>query len=211
MMADQDETDSSSEFFDEFGDDFDTESDAVESGIPRKKNKQQKKKAAVGEKDSDEEALELLVLGNKDAFRERLFRDDFAPDDSHALVRVAGGTDEADGEGSGQENLADSALFFIDAPQAGFKPPLAAEPAAQQHTADDDAPAWQASDDDRLVVSLAGHTRLRKLRDTEADDVVTGTEYARRLRRQYLSLYPAPAWAEYTTSRRMRTRRPTRR
>lgn len=46
-------------------------------------------------------------------------------------------------------------------------------------------PAWEDSDDERLTISLASRNQRRKLRDTEIDDVVSGTEYSRRLRRQY--------------------------
>lgn len=46
-------------------------------------------------------------------------------------------------------------------------------------------PAWEDSDDERLTISLASYGQRRKLRDTEIDDVVSGTEYSRRLRRQY--------------------------
>lgn len=54
---------------------------------------------------------------------------------------------------------------------------------------------WYDSDDDRLTVSLASHQRLRKLRVAEAEDVVSGKEYIRRLRRQFQQLNPVPDWA----------------
>jgi U3 small nucleolar RNA-associated protein 18 len=56
-------------------------------------------------------------------------------------------------------------------------------------------PVWVDSDDDRLHVSLASDPRLRKLRNTEAEDIVNGREYIKRLRRQYERLHPPPAWA----------------
>ncbi|KAK0734045.1 WD40-repeat-containing domain protein [Lasiosphaeria miniovina] len=134
------------------------------------------------EKDSDEEELERFVLGSKASFREQLFRGDFDTD-SAALV-VASGQDVAEhGQAAiSQAHLNDSALFFIDT-APGDKP------------LDPEAPAWEDSDDERLAVSLAGATRLRKLRASAAEDVVSGTEYSRRLRQQYLRLYPQPAWA----------------
>lgn len=46
------------------------------------------------------------------------------------------------------------------------------------------APAWEDSDDEGLKISLASYGQRRKLRDTEADDFVSGKEYSRRLRRQ---------------------------
>jgi U3 small nucleolar RNA-associated protein 18 len=54
---------------------------------------------------------------------------------------------------------------------------------------------WYDSDDDRLAVSLASQARLRKLRTTESEDVVSGKEYIRRLRRQFQQLHPMPEWA----------------
>jgi U3 small nucleolar RNA-associated protein 18 len=74
-------------------------------------------------------------------------------------------------------------------------------------TADDEeAPAWEDSDDEKMMISLASHGRMRKLRDTEADDFVTGKEYARRLRRQFERIYPVPNWAlpEKPSSKRRR-------
>lgn len=46
-----------------------------------------------------------------------------------------------------------------------------------------------------MMISLATHARMRKLRDTAADDYVTGKEYSRRLRRQFERIYPVPDWA----------------
>lgn len=57
------------------------------------------------------------------------------------------------------------------------------------------AAAWADSDDDRITVSLASNPRLRKLRNTESEDLVNGREYAKRLRRQFERLYPVPSWA----------------
>ena len=57
------------------------------------------------------------------------------------------------------------------------------------------APAWVDPDDTNIQVSLASHTRLRKLRDAPAEDTVGGREYERRLRRQYEQINPTPEWA----------------
>lgn len=54
---------------------------------------------------------------------------------------------------------------------------------------------WHDSDDEQLTVSLADNQRLRKLRVAEAEDVISGKEYVRRLRKQYQQLNPEPAWA----------------
>lgn len=66
----------------------------------------------------------------------------------------------------------------------------------QQEDPDDtDAPAWIDSEDEKIVVSLASNTRLRKLRKTEAEDLVHGKEYIKRLQQQFERLHPRPAWA----------------
>ena len=57
-------------------------------------------------------------------------------------------------------------------------------------------PAWEDSDDNQLTISLARDSRLRKLRNTETEDLIDGREYIRRLRRQFLQLHPTPAWAD---------------
>jgi len=44
--------------------------------------------------------------------------------------------------------------------------------------------AWEDSDDERVVVSLADNPRLRKLRVTEDENLISGKDYQKRLRRQ---------------------------
>ncbi|KAK0618240.1 WD40-repeat-containing domain protein [Bombardia bombarda] len=160
----------------------------------------------MDEKDSDEEDLERFVLGNKASFREQLFRDDFFSDAS-ALAKGTSQDLVADGA-TGQEEIDDSALFFIDTardPTADKKALAILQKAAEEDDAN--IPAWEDSDDERLTVSLANATRLRKLRTTEAEDLVSGTEYARRLRQQYQRLYPLPAWAREANTDAKRRRR----
>lgn len=168
-----------------------------------------KRKNALLEKDSDEEDLERFVLGSKETFREQLFRDDFLPavTDSKALVKAAADDEDA----TGHEHVSDSMLFTLDTGADSDDAEDAelgiaqARPAPQEIP--EEAPAWEDSDDERLTVSLATATRLRKLRNTEAEDLVSGTEYARRLRQQYLRLYPLPEWANDATTGSKRRRR----
>lgn len=75
----------------------------------------------------------------------------------------------------------------------------------------DNPPAWVDSDDERLTVSLASHPRLRKLRLNEADDIVNGREYTKRLRQQFERLYPVPEWANPTASKKSASRQKRRR
>ncbi|KAL2154781.1 hypothetical protein VTH82DRAFT_3457 [Thermothelomyces myriococcoides] len=171
----------------------------------------EKRRAALLDKDSEEEELERFVLGGKETFRQQLFRDDFLPavTDAKALVK----SEAKDEDATGHEHVSDSMLFTLDsgadsdddievaaAPVAGpLAPPAEGE--------GEEAPAWVDSDDERLTVSLAGATRLRKLRTTEAEDIVSGTEYAKRLRQQYLRLYPLPEWAKEAAAGPKRRRR----
>ncbi|KAK3300428.1 WD40-repeat-containing domain protein [Chaetomium fimeti] len=167
----------------------------------------EKRKNALLDKDSDEEELERFVLGSKETFREQLFRDDFLPSvtDAKALVKV---TPEDEAAATGHEHVSDSMLFTLDTGGDSDEELELAEGRQAPQEKEEEAPAWEDSDDERLTVSLAGATRLRKLRHTEAEDVVSGTEYARRLRQQYLRLYPLPDWAnEAATAGSKRRRR----
>ena len=61
--------------------------------------------------------------------------------------------------------------------------------------------AWEDSDDERISIPLAGHSRLRKLRVVDGEDVVSGREYVKRLRLQYERLHPPPDWVRQLSSR----------
>ena len=165
-------------------------------------NNNDKSTAALFDKDSDEEELERLVLGNKAGFRENLFKNDalFGGDDD-VEGREGQGADDDKG---GLEDVDDADLFMFDTGPSGGAAAQVPKPAK---TVGGDAPAWEDSDDDRLGISLAGASRLRKLRISEAEDVVSGTEYSRRLRQQYLRLNPLPAWAKTTDGRPAKRRR----
>ncbi|KAH6853809.1 WD40-repeat-containing domain protein [Chaetomium sp. MPI-CAGE-AT-0009] len=165
----------------------------------------EKRKGALLDKDSDEEELERFVLGSKETFREQLFRDDFLPavTDSKALVKVASEEEAV----TGHEHVSDSMLFTLDTGGESDEELELVEGRQAPQEKEEEAPAWEDSDDERLTVSLAGATRLRKLRNTEAEDVVSGTEYARRLRQQYLRLYPLPDWANEAAAAGSKRRR----
>jgi U3 small nucleolar RNA-associated protein 18 len=157
---------------------------------------------ALADKDSDEEELERLVLGGRASFREALFRDEFSAD-STALVLAGDGAEDAT---PGHGKLDDSALFVFDTGRDADaqKAAISASKAGQAGAED---VAWVDSDDERLTVSLAGVAQRRKLRTVEDEDVVSGTEYARRLRQQYLRLYPVPDWAQEGRAKNSRRRR----
>ncbi|KAF5010101.1 hypothetical protein FDECE_3717 [Fusarium decemcellulare] len=168
-----------------------------EDEVPRKKPT-----IALYDKDSDEEELERLVLGNKAGFRAQLFKDGGLFDSSReAEAKELELADQDTGE---LEDIDDADLFMFD---TGAGPGAGADITKSAKTADANAPVWEDSDDDRLAISLAGATRLRKLRKTEAEDLVNGTEYSRRLRQQYLRLNPLPAWAREVDGRPTKRRR----
>ncbi|KAH8884482.1 U3 small nucleolar RNA-associated protein [Thozetella sp. PMI_491] len=154
-------------------------------------------KVSMLEKDSDEESLENFVLGNRASFWEQL-RDDLG--DASALVPAGDPGAKGHGDSIGQEDIDDSQLFFIDTGGSGAKPVVPTSKAAEEIPLGD-APAWEDSDDERLSVSLVSATRHRKLRIAEGEDLVNGTEYARRLRQQFLRLYPLPEWAKQAGER----------
>lgn len=93
-------------------------------------------------------------------------------------------------------------LFFLDSGPGPVSDYIGEAPAtpSDEEASEDEAnglPAlWHDSDDDRLTISLASHQRLRKLRVAESEDVISGKEYIRRLRRQFVQLNPVPDWAD---------------
>ena len=68
-------------------------------------------------------------------------------------------------------------------------------------------PAWADPDDLGVQVSLASNKRLRKLRDTAAEDEIGGRDYERRLRRQFEKLNPTPKWASDARKKRSTVKR----
>ncbi len=161
-------------------------------------------------RDSDEEELERFVLGDTAKFREYLFEDDAKGDGKEGDFETFG-EDNGDKDGSDLEDVADADLFALDIGGAqGDGKQLATAPTAQITQAQaisTDTPAWEDSDDERLTISLASATQLRKLRISEAEDLITGTEYITRLRQQYLRLNPLPDWARDAEERPPKRRR----
>ncbi|WFC94109.1 U3 snoRNP protein [Malassezia brasiliensis] len=72
--------------------------------------------------------------------------------------------------------------------------------------------AWVDADDEQIMVplvgagarapdgSMRGVKKLRKLRSNPSEQVISGAEYQRRLRRQYERMHPRPAWASVAPS-----------
>ncbi|KAI1779920.1 WD40 repeat-like protein [Hypoxylon cercidicola] len=169
----------------------------------------QNRKAQTIDKDSDEEELERFVLGDTANFRENLFRDESRVDGVDPRSGRGGDGEDSEAE-SGLEDVDDADLFTFDiggTVPSGGKELVATTATKVDETSDKDVPAWEDSDDERLTISLVDTTQLRKLRISEAEDVVSGTEYARRLRQQYLRLNPLPEWAREAEGRPAKRRR----
>jgi hypothetical protein len=179
---------------------FGTEEDSDGESIDIQTEKKQEK--PVLPKDAEEEELERIIFGDSEGFRQGL--EDFSLDP--AAHAYGDPSDDSGAEEAELDDVADQDLFFFD---AGPVPAPAGSVAAKaaESEGEDDKPAWEDSDDERLVVSLASVPRLRKLRETADDDMVNGKEYARRLRKQYQRLYPTPGWAAQATGKANKKRR----
>lgn len=153
---------------------------------------------SASEKSALEKQLEAAIFGNGS------FQDNIEHDEAD-VTEYVDAKDAEEEEGSNDYSaLEDEQLFMVDdgamsiGLQAEFEPNINGTPTK---TDDDDEEednrksAWHDSDDEKLSISLASAPRLRKLRKTDAEDVVPGLEYARRLRAQYKRIYPVPDWA----------------
>ncbi|CZT11332.1 probable UTP18 Possible U3 snoRNP protein involved in maturation of pre-18S rRNA [Rhynchosporium agropyri] len=148
------------------------------------------------EKDEEEEELDRLVFGDGAGFKAMLGEGmdvDSEEEDGQGI--------EENGSEAGLAHLDDADLFFLDSgPSGSSNSMILHEPSH----AKGDAPAWEDSDDDRLTVSLAGNSRLRKLRVNEEEDMISGGEYSRRLRTHFERLNNVPAWAQARPAKRRR-------
>jgi U3 small nucleolar RNA-associated protein 18 len=66
---------------------------------------------------------------------------------------------------------------------------------------------WSDPDDNTLQVSLADTKRARKLRDDATEDVVSGSRYESKLRREFERIQPVPEWASKAKSKAKAKRR----
>ncbi|KAJ1331523.1 U3 small nucleolar RNA-associated protein 18 [Microdochium nivale] len=176
-----------------------------ESALPPKED------TRIFDKDSDEEELERLVLGDTANFRDALFSGEGIDSADGALRGERRRGEEDDGSDSDSADVDDAELFTFDVegskPSGGDDDDLRKAKTAGQDMGHGEPPAWEDSDDERFTISLAGATQLRKLRINEAEDVVSGAEYIRRLRTQFLRLNPKPDWVRDAEERPSKRRR----
>lgn len=136
-------------------------------------------------KDQEEAELEKLVFGDSAGFHDGLknlqFYESSDSEDEHDGGLII--DDEAEKKGKEVALLGDEQLFFVDEGSDVEMEGMEVEKVAAVES-EEKKEAWVDSDDEKLTVSLKGEKRNRKLRDLEKEDVVSGKEYARRLRRQ---------------------------
>jgi U3 small nucleolar RNA-associated protein 18 len=158
----------------------------------------------VREKDEAEKKLERMLFGDDEGFVGAL-----KSQDRDLMALMAKSDEESASEEDEDDDfddrdlsdVADADLFFLDSGTAPVGTELAETSAAGSDSEEDTEgeethrAVWHDSDDERLTISLASHQRLRKLRVTEAEDVISGKEYIKRLRRQFEQLHPVPDWA----------------
>ncbi|KAF9649072.1 WD40 repeat-like protein [Thelephora ganbajun] len=173
------------------------------------------------DKDDEERRLESILFGKP-----------YVPSSKGRTGGESGeeddGRPEADVDLAGNEfaNLMDSELFMVDGGEgdpALVTVPSGSEdedeggdedgsegestPALWKQKSQKKGPAWVDPDDLDLRVSLASNKRLRKLRDTVAEDEIGGRDYERRLRRQFEKVNPTPQWASDARKKRSTIKR----
>ncbi|RFU28910.1 hypothetical protein B7463_g7406, partial [Scytalidium lignicola] len=161
---------------------------------------------SVAEKDEEEEELDRLVLGDDAGFKAQLGTE-MTIDEENESESEGEALIEEEGSDAGIEDVDDADLFFMDSgPSVVDKSALIPLEVATGDE-DGDAPAWEDSDDDRLAISLASNPRLRKLRVNETENLISGRDYTKRLRRLYERLNPVPEWALEASTRPAKRRR----
>lgn len=114
-----------------------------------------------------------------------------------ALVSIPSGSEDEDEEGNEdvQSNANSQTPNLESEPSSEEEPEVEPTPVPLIPKSRKKGPAWVDPDDLDVQVSLAANKRLRKLRDTVAEDEIGGRDYERRLRRQFEKLNPTPQWA----------------
>ncbi|KAF4551339.1 Hypothetical protein D9617_13g098370 [Elsinoe fawcettii] len=149
------------------------------------------------EVDEGERELERMIFGDSQSFRNNL--KGFGQQEQ-SLVPV-GQAEDDENDDNNMGGMDDADLFFTDTTGTAV-PPSAYTNGHVSDDSDDPMdgttksrnPAWHDSDDERISISLASVPRLRKLRTTTDEDIVSGKEYIKRLRKQYILLHPTPNW-----------------
>ncbi|GEQ72678.1 hypothetical protein JCM33374_g6365 [Metschnikowia sp. JCM 33374] len=151
---------------------------------------------AVPPKDEEELNLEKLVFGDQSGFEANLRKIEnlyeYSDDENDAFSDRF-----SENEDSGSEENEDD-MFFIDEgadPSVGFEQQDEYSMDIDGAEQSNEEAAWVDSDDEKIAVSVIS-TRLKKLRETQEEQSLSGSDYQLRLRAQYEKIYPRPTWAD---------------
>ncbi|KAI5970795.1 UTP18 [Candida margitis] len=163
----------------------------------------------VPPKDEEELMLEKLVFGDLAGLESNLRKVDnlYDFDDEEEVV---GELDESGDDSDEFDNVQDEDLFFIDEGVHENDSDQMEVDASSGESDEEDSEeemseeedAWRDSDDEKLNVSLTSSDRLKKLKKTPEDDLISGKAYMLRLRSQFEKIYPRPLWADQVDQER---------
>lgn len=67
---------------------------------------------------------------------------------------------------------------------------------------DERKPVWEDDADDEERIEITSVSRLKKLRDTEDETVITGKKYTQKLKQQFQKIYGDASWADLDKKKR---------
>jgi len=96
------------------------------------------------------------------------------------------------------EKLNDDQLFFNDSDAMDVDVDLNSDDSeSDNESVSSFSDAWSDSDDENLAIDVTSVDRLKKLRNTEDERFITGSDYISRLKKQYNSTFKIPEWASH--------------
>ncbi|CAX40936.1 U3 small nucleolar RNA-associated protein, putative [Candida dubliniensis CD36] len=156
-------------------------------------------------KDEEEILLEKLVFGDAAGFENNLKKldnlYDYSSDEDEEVDENLNDQEGGSENASDIEDLQDEDLFFIDdgnnEEHHDVDDMEIDEEQDEEEDLDQDSDnAWEDSDDEKINISLLTSDKLKKLRKTPQDSVISGKSYIVRLRSQFEKIYPRPQWIE---------------
>eukprot|EP00898_Chlorokybus_atmophyticus_P004567 jgi/Chlat1/5110/Chrsp33S05116 len=111
---------------------------------------------------------------------------------------------DVEGETAADEDDDVGALIWEDRGGKAGAPPLPVVSKAAR------VPVWSDEADEEAIFNVAGRNRLRKLRQTEEESIVSGPQYTQRLRMQHAKLNPGTSWAKLPEAGGRRAKRKSR-
>lgn len=161
----------------------------------------------IPEKDEEELELEKLVFGDVEGFESNLKQiDNLINEDDEDSSEDDRSEDDEDNK---IEGLQDDQLFMMDETNDinsdSDLPMIDKAEGNDNDTVDDDESdeedaAWYDSDDENMNVNLLQSSKIRKLRDTHEETIISSKAFISRLRSQFEKIYPKPLWTEELVS-----------